>query len=154
MFNRKRKERKKENAQKEPEIISCSLEDMRKAVNRFADNADQRLSLRSIINQDNTIDAEFLAPYLGGIPDRTFYMSKETYDIFEEEGKAHHIDRAQIACDQYFLETGQFPFISGDKTGKISYFKLKNYLIEEPPFDLYLDPKDRMVTHRKPPEEQ
>ncbi|SDN71306.1 DUF3939 domain-containing protein [Alkalicoccus daliensis] len=153
MFGRKRKGNpEKDQENKEPDIIECSIDDVRGAVSLFMKDADDRLSLRAIINADNKIDFSFLHDYLGGVPDRPFYMSKETFDIFADPDFARHIDRAQIACDQYFLEKGEHPVAPGDSSGKINYFKLKNYLKEEPPFDLFLHPEDRMVTHRKPAE--
>ncbi|TVP83716.1 MAG: DUF3939 domain-containing protein [Alkalicoccus sp.] len=155
MFGKKRKERKKDKStEKEPEIVEASLEEVRKAVNYYAEKSDNRLSLRTIVKQNNEIDAEFLISYLGGVPDRPFYMSKETYEIFEDPEMPYHIDRVQIACDKYLMETGEYPCMSGDDAEKVSYFKLKHHLRETPPFDLYLDPKDRMVTHRKPAEKQ
>lgn len=153
MFGRKRKKLNQEKQkEQEPDVITCSLKEIRAAVNQFARDSHESLSLRSIIKKNNEIDTSFLQIYLGGIPDRPFYMSKETFDIFEEPGFANHLDHAQIACDQYVLEKGRYPVQPGDSTGKINYFQLKNYLKEEPPFDLYLHPEDRMVTHRKPAE--
>lgn len=155
MFGKKRKEKAEEKAKdKEPEIVEASLDDVRRAVNHYAEKSDNRLSLRTVVKPNHEIDAEFLISYLGGIPDRPFYMSKETYEIFEEPEMPRHIDQVQMACDKYFMETGEYPRMSGEETEKVSYFKLKHYLRETPPFDLYLDPKDRMVTHRKPAEKQ
>ncbi|GEL08775.1 DUF3939 domain-containing protein [Salisediminibacterium halotolerans] len=152
MFFRKRKKQVEESSEKGKniEIISVSIEEMRKAVNAFAANLDDHIPLRSIIKSDHQIDTELLYSYLGGQPDKTFYMSKETYEIFEEPDLPMYIDQVQIACDQYVLETGKEPLVAGNKDRKINYFKLKHYLHETPPFDLYLHPLDRMVTHRKP----
>ncbi|PRO65481.1 DUF3939 domain-containing protein [Alkalicoccus urumqiensis] len=149
MFRKKRKAAGEEPAW---EVISCSQDDIRQAVNAFARQADQRISLRSLIRQDNSLDPELLAPHLGGIPDRPFYMSKETFEVAEEQELVKMLDYAQIAVDQYFLETGNYPTMDGARSGKVSYFKLQHYLKEKPPMDLYLDPGDRMVTHRKPAE--
>ncbi|WP_444685533.1 DUF3939 domain-containing protein [Alkalicoccus luteus] len=150
MFRRKQKKQGRDKAQQEPEVISCSLEEVRQAVNAFAESAGPGISLRTLVTSGNKLDAELLIPYLNGLPDRPFYMSKETFELFEEPDTPRLIDHAQIACDQYFLETGELPLKGSDQTSPISYFKLKNYLREEPPFDLYLHPEDRMVTHRKP----
>ncbi|QKS70621.1 DUF3939 domain-containing protein [Paenalkalicoccus suaedae] len=146
------RKRRKERSVKEVRIVSCTLTDVKKAVDAFARDAAPGISLRTLVNKDNELQTELLERYLGGIPNRPFYMSKETFDLFEEPDYAYHIDRCQIACDQYFLETGEFPTTAGDRTGKISYFKLRNYLPHKPPFDLYLDPRDRMVTLSNPVE--
>ncbi|MCE7792231.1 DUF3939 domain-containing protein [Salipaludibacillus sp. CUR1] len=149
-FGRKRKEKKQKAEQEESvKIIQATLEDVRSAVSRYTKDLGAGISLRSIILDTHEIDFEILHKYLGGKPDRPFYMSKETFEIFEEPDYPKYIDQCQIACDQYFLETGEEPVIPGDRTKKISYFKLQNYLIDKPPFDLYLDRYDRMVTHRK-----
>jgi hypothetical protein len=149
IFRRKRKEQEEKDKNKKIEEINVTIDDVRSAVNRFALNMDQGISLRSIVSHNHEIDFELLHSYLGGKPNKPFYMSKETFEIFEEPEYPKHIDFCQIACDQYFLQTGEEPVIPGDRSKKISYFKLKNYLIQKPPFDLYLDPIDRMVTHRK-----
>lgn len=151
-FRRKRKEQ--DEKQKVVKTISVIIDDVRLAVNQFAQNLEPGISLRSIVSDNHEIDFELLHSYIGGKPDKPFYMSKETYEIFEEPEYPKHIDFCQIACDQYFLESGQEPVIPGDRSKKISYFKLQNYLIQKPPFDLYLDPNDRMVTHRKPTDQE
>jgi len=150
IFRRKRKEQGKKDKDKNVvEEITVTIDDVRTAVNQFSLNLDHGVSLRSIVSDKHEIDFELLHSYLGGKPDKPFYMSKETFEIFEEPEYPKHIDFCQIACDQYFLETGEEPVIPGDRSKKISFFKLQNYLIQKPPFDLYLDPNDRMVTHRK-----
>ncbi|WP_416149037.1 DUF3939 domain-containing protein [Salipaludibacillus sp. HK11] len=151
IFRRKRKEQVEQKQDKRAiKIISVTIDDIRSAVNQFAINLDEGISLRSIISDNHEIDFELLHSYLGGKPDKPFYMSKETFEIFEDAKYPKHIDFCQIACDQYFLETGAEPIIPGDPSNQVSYFKLQNYLVQKPPFDLYLDSNDRMVTHRKP----
>lgn len=149
-FRRKRKEQEQKKKEKAMEVISVTIDDVRLAINQFALNLDKGISLRSIVSDNHEIDFELLHSYLGGKPDKSFYMSKETYEVFEQPEYPKHIDFCQIACDQYLLETGEEPVIPGDRSKKVSYFKLQNYLLQKPPFDLYLDPNDRMVTHRKP----
>ncbi|CAM3902201.1 DUF3939 domain-containing protein [Alkalicoccus chagannorensis] len=151
MWNKKKKRRRKE-AEEPPQVIPSSEEDVRRAVNRCADELDSRLSLRTIILSDNQIDTDYLIPHLGGIPDKPWYMSKETFDIFDNEEEAKWVDRVQIACDQYFLEKGELPCMGTAQAYRISYFMLKDYLLGDPPVELYIDPKDRMVTHRRPAE--
>ncbi|MGJ9385160.1 DUF3939 domain-containing protein [Salipaludibacillus sp. CF4.18] len=150
-FRKARKENKKKEGEEEVVVkdIEATIEEVRTAVNEFALNLDNGISLRSIVLDTHEIDFELLHSYLGGKPNKPFYMSKETFEVFEDPDYPKHIDHCQIACDQYFLETGEEPIVQGDKTRTISYFKLKNYLVKNPPFELFLDPNDRMVTHRK-----
>lgn len=151
IFRRNRKEKEKRAQEQEKTVveIQASIDDVRYAVNKFALKLDKGISLRSIVLDTHEIDFELLHSYLGGKPDKPFYMSKETFEIFEDPEYPKQIDLCQIACDQYLLETGEEPVVSGDKTRKISYFMLQNYLVKKPEIDLYLDPNDRMVTHRK-----
>ncbi|WP_280770134.1 DUF3939 domain-containing protein [Salipaludibacillus daqingensis] len=154
IFRRKRKGKDKVQEKKIVKEVSVTIDEVRSAVNRYALQMDSGVSLRSIVSDNHEIDFELLHSYIGGKPDKPFYMSKETFEIFEDPEYPKHIDFCQIACDQYLLETGEEPIIPGDRTKKISYFKLQNYLIQKPPFDLYLDSGDRMVTHRKPSDQE
>ncbi|WP_096439701.1 DUF3939 domain-containing protein [Alteribacter populi] len=135
---------------KDVEMIHVTVEDMRIAVNTYANQLDSDVSLRTIIKDNHEIDNEPLTDFLGGRPDRSFYMAKETFEIFEDPEYPKWIDLCQIACDQYFLETGEEPVLAGDPARKLNYLKVKDYLKEKPPFDLYLHSHDRMVTHRMP----
>ncbi|SDY34387.1 Protein of unknown function [Evansella caseinilytica] len=146
----RKKKRKELPEQKLPEILSLTMEDVRQAVNEYASNLPKGISLRSIIQDDHQIDFKQLQSQIGGIPDKRFYMSKETFEIFEDPAYPKYIDLCQIACDQYLAETGEEPIAPGDPYRKISFAKLQHYLTEKPPFDLYLHPDDRMVTHRNP----
>ena len=132
------------------EYVTVTLDDVRRAVNRFAERSSEEIPLRTIIHTNNEIDFELLADDLGGLPDQPFYMSRETYEVFEEAELPGYIDRCQIAVDQYVLETGSEPVTPGEPSRKVNFQKLKHYLSDPPPFDLYLHPSDRMVTHRKP----
>ncbi|MCD8508573.1 MAG: DUF3939 domain-containing protein [Bacillus sp. (in: Bacteria)] len=149
MFSRWKKEKEK----KKVRTIKVTLEEVRKAINDYSTTLPEGISLRSIIKDNNEIDFTFLYDILGGKPDRPFYMSKETFEVYEDQKYAKYVDVCQVACDQYWLETGIEPLTPGDPYRKINYLKLQNYLKEKPPFDLYLHPKDQMVTHRAPKEE-
>ncbi len=151
---RKKKNRdhkaKAKGEENEVKIVTVSIDEVREAVNKYAATLQQGVSLRSVVLDDHKLDYDLLHHYIGGKPDKPFYMSKETFEVFEEQHYPKHIDQCQIACDQYLLENGEEPVIPGNPYRKISYFKLQNYLVEKPPFDLYLHPQDRMVTHRAP----
>ncbi|MFA9559240.1 DUF3939 domain-containing protein [Evansella sp. AB-rgal1] len=144
----KNKKKEDDGKSKEIPIVTVTIDDVRKAVNDYASNLPKGVSLRSIVLDTHEIDFNLLHTHLGGKPDKNFYMSKETFEIFEEQEYPKYIDLCQIACDQYFLEKGEYPITPGDPYQQISYFKLKDYLTKKPPFDLYLHAKDRMVTHR------
>lgn len=151
MFFRQGRNEKKKKKEEEVKVkeIEATIEEVRQAVNEFSLHLDNGISLRSIVLDTHEIDFELLHSYLGGKPVKPFYMSKETFEVFEDPDYPKEIDHCQIACDQYLLETGEEPVVQGDKTRKISYFKLKNYLVKKPSVELYLDPNDRMVTHRR-----
>ncbi|UCZ54109.1 DUF3939 domain-containing protein [Bacillus shivajii] len=148
-FGKRRKKKNEAERKKEVKVVSVTIDDVREAVNNYAKSLQKGVSLRSIVLDSHEVDYDLLCDYLGGKPDKPFYMSKETFEIFEDPNYPKHIDQCQIACDQYLLEKGEEPVINGDPYRKLSYFKLQDYLVEKPPFDLYLHPDDRMVTHRK-----
>nr|WP_246593733.1 DUF3939 domain-containing protein [Evansella tamaricis] len=135
-------------------MISASKEDVRRAVNAYASSMRKGISLRSIIKDNHEIDVDMLYSYLGGKPDKSFYMSKETFEIFEDRDYPKYIDKCQIACDQYYLDKNEEPVTPGDPLRRLNYLKLKDYLAEKPPFELYLHPYDQMVTHRPPKDKQ
>src|SRR5690554_1016618 len=107
MLLRRRKKRKKNNQESEKKrkeelkVITATIDDVRKAVNDYALSLDKGISLRNVVLDNHELDYERLYDYLGGIPEKTFYMSKETYEIFEEEEYPKFIDMCQVACDQY-----------------------------------------------------
>lgn len=148
-----KREKKQKRRREDVKIVSVRIDDVRHAVNEYARSLEKGISLRNIIGDNNEIDFELLYDYLGGLPDRPFYMSKETFEIFEDEEYPKYIDMCQVAVDQYVKATGEEPIVEGNPYNKVSYFKLQDFLPERPPFDLYLHPKDRMVTHRIPKDE-
>ncbi|ADU29254.1 DUF3939 domain-containing protein [Evansella cellulosilytica] len=149
-FKKRKKNGDTQEEKREEKIVTVTIDEVRAAVNKYANNMQKGISLRSIVLDNNEIDFEALYSYLGGKPDRPFYMSKETFEIFEEKDYPKYIDLCQIACDQYILENGEEPITTGDPERKVNFQKLKHYLTEKPPFKLYLHPQDRMVTHRAP----
>jgi hypothetical protein len=146
-FNKKHKKQKGE---EDVQFIDVNLEQVRQAVNEYADGLEKGISLRSLIQDDHSIDFGLLKGILKGIPNRPFYMSKETFEIFETADLPKHIDNVQKAVDQYRQEKGEEPVIPGNPYRKISYFLIRHYLSSEPEMELYLDRNDYMVTHRCP----
>ena len=111
------------------------------------------IHLSIIIKDDLTIDYELLGPYLKAIPKETYYMSKETYEIFPEEKKklAEEIDMVQRAVDKYMSITKELPVIDGDPYHKVSYFKLEklNLIAYRPDTTFYITDEEFLITYKK-----
>ncbi|MFN7252875.1 MAG: DUF3939 domain-containing protein [Anaerobacillus sp.] len=148
MFFKKRNKNQK--GETNTQQIDVTLDRVRQAVNEYADGMERGISLRSIVLDDHSIDFDLLKGILKGIPNRPFYMSKETFEIFETAELPKQIDHVQKAVDQYIQEKGEEPIIPGNPYRKISYYLIGHYLSIEPEVDLYLDSHDKMVTHRCP----
>lgn len=150
--------RKKNNKDKQEmiryEIRSFNLEAIKKAVREFADNAPKGVTTRILVKDDHSIDYNLLKPYLNGIPDKPFYMSKETYEIFEEKEKdiPYYLDLVQNAVDRYVQMYNKLPITEGDPYQKVNYHLLEtNSLIHERPIiDLYITDDEDLITHKKP----
>lgn len=146
-FKKRNKEVKGEQNETQIEV---TLDQVRQAVNEYADGLETGISLRSIVLDDRSIDFRLLKGILKGIPSKPFYMSKETFEIFETAELPRDIDNVQKAVDQYIQENGEEPVIPGNPNRKISYYLVRHYLPDEPEVELYLDRNDKMVTHRRP----
>jgi hypothetical protein len=135
-------------------IIDVTIEGVRKAIRAFSDNLPKGVYRTILVQEDNSIDFKQLAPILGGMPSKKYYMSKETYDLFEESEKqiAMEIDIVQKAVDFYVKEHKEFPMLKFDPLHKINYFQLKqeHFLKEEPKTQFYLTDLDGLITHIKP----
>ncbi len=130
------------------------IEAIKKAVREFADQAPKGVTTRTLVKDDHSIDFNLLKPYLKGIPDRNFYMSKETYEIFEEKDKTipYYLDIIQFAVDQYVNMYKKIPITQGDPYRKVSYLLLEksNLIHERPAIDLYITNDEYLITHKKP----
>jgi Protein of unknown function (DUF3939) len=147
--------KKNENSKVEhPTMIEASLHEIRQAVGKFAEKKRDGISLKVLVKDNNELDASFLISHLGGIPSKPFYMSKETFELFEEQHRhiPFWIDTVQRAVDSYIHSEKEAPIIEGDPFRKISFFKLekKALLTERPPLDFYYTEQEGMVSHRKP----
>lgn len=135
-------------------IIDVAMEEVRKAIREFSDNLPKGVYRTILVQEDNSIDFKQLAPILGGIPSKKFYMSKETYDLFEESEKQIPIemDTVQKAVDLFVKEHKEFPMLKFDPQHKVNYFQLiqEHYLKEEPKIQFYVTNLDSMITHIKP----
>ncbi|MGA9287512.1 MAG: DUF3939 domain-containing protein [Anaerobacillus sp.] len=138
-------------------ITDTTIHDIRRAVSSFADRKREGISLKVLVKDDNEIDSTLLAPHLGGIPSESFFMSKETFELFEHKDRhiPYWIDTVQKAVDSYFYSENEPPVIEGDPFRKISFYKLERraLLHERPPLDFYLTDQERMISHRKPEKE-
>ncbi|WP_226576811.1 DUF3939 domain-containing protein [Halobacillus litoralis] len=154
MWNRKKK-KKPHSSEKEPlKRQDLSIHDVRKAVHAYADKKPSEVPLSVIIKEDLTLDYELLAPYLQGIPNKKYYMSRETYELFEEKDYelALEIDHVQHAVDEYIKQMQELPIIDTDPYKRISYYKLERlYLLQKRPNrDFYLTNEEHMITYKKP----
>jgi len=136
------------------QVIEVTVEDVRKAVRVFSDQLPQGVYRTILVKDDHSIDFEQLAAIMKGIPSRKFYMSKETYDIFEENEKeiAITIDNVQKAVDLYVKENKQFPMLPHDPLYRVNYYQqLQAHCLDtQPDIELYITNYDGLVTHIKP----
>jgi len=143
-----------QNADKNYPIIDVSIEEVRKAIRTFSDNLPKGVYRTILVQEDNSIDFIQLAPLLGGIPSKKFYMSKETYDLFEENEKEIPIemDMVQKAVDLFVKEHKEFPMLKFDPHHKVNYYQLgqEKYLKEAPKIQFYITDLDGLITHIKP----
>ncbi|RSD29221.1 DUF3939 domain-containing protein [Mesobacillus subterraneus] len=135
-------------------VIEVSAEDVKKAVRAYSEKLPKGVYRTILVKEDNSIDAEQLAPFLKGLPSRKFYMSKETYDIFGEDEKeiAITIDKVQKAVDLYVKEHKEFPMLPYDPLNRVNYYQLlqAHCLDTKPEIELYITNYDGLVTHIKP----
>lgn len=150
-FKKKQKEQKKE--EKFP-IKDVSLEEVRYAIHEYSRTLPPNVPLKVIIKDDLSIDYTLLAPILKAIPKQTYYMSKETYDLFEEKDKhiAEEMDQIQRAVDNYIAQKKELPVIDHDPYRKVSFYKLEqlNLIKKRPDRDFYITDQEELVTTKKP----
>ncbi|WP_059172870.1 AtpZ/AtpI family protein [Bacillus sp. FJAT-27445] len=134
--------------------IDIGIDEVRKAVRKFSDSLPKGVYRTILVNEDNSVDFSQLTHILGGIPSKKFYMSKETYDLFEESDKdiSYEMDRVQIAVDLYVKEKREYPMLPFDPSKRVNYYQLlqNHYLKEQPKIQFYITDYDGLVTHIKP----
>ncbi|MDX8045738.1 DUF3939 domain-containing protein [Gracilibacillus sp. S3-1-1] len=149
MWFKKRKDKKEKFPTK-----AISLEEVRSAIHTYSKDLPPNIPLKILIQDDLSLDYTLLAPILKAIPEKNYYMSKETYDLFEEEDKhiAHALDQVQQAVDQYIAQTKELPVIDHDPYRKVNFFKLEqlNLINERPEMDFYITDQEQLVTTEKP----
>ncbi|GGF64258.1 hypothetical protein GCM10010912_06630 [Paenibacillus albidus] len=141
-------------AKKYPESdhVTVTLPQVRQAVRQFEEEMPHPINRTVLIQEDKSIDLTRLKRYLGGVPRQKFYMSRETYEIFEEADKLvpYYLDLVQSAVDNYISDTGKLPLIEDAWLPEVHYRLLsaESYLKETPPFPLYITDEEMMLTHR------
>lgn len=135
-------------------VIDVSIEEVRKAVREFSDNLPKGVFRTILVLEDNSIDFKQIAHLLGGIPSKKYYMSKETYDLFEENEKLIPVemDLVQKAVDQYVKEHKEYPMLRFDPHHRVNYYQLlqDHYLKTAPETQFYITDLDGLITHIKP----
>jgi F0F1-type ATP synthase assembly protein I len=135
-------------------IIDVTIDQVRKAVRQFSDNLPKGVYRSIIVQDDNSIDFKQLAHILGGIPSKKYYMSKETYDLFEENEKIipAEMDMIQKAVDLYVKERKEYPMLKFDPDRRVNYYQLvqEKYLKSAPVTQFYITELDGLITHIKP----
>jgi hypothetical protein len=143
------KEQDVEFAELDMPVVDMGIEELKKAIAQFAKEKPHGVLLRVLVKENNEIDYQLLKPYLRGLPKRSFYMSRELYEVFEEQVMACMVDQIQRAVDEYIQMEGKLPVIDYDPELKISYYKLQPYLKERPAFDTYLTPEENMISLKR-----
>ncbi|CAH0117805.1 MULTISPECIES: DUF3939 domain-containing protein [unclassified Paenibacillus] len=149
----KRKKKAKEQPQ-QSKRIHATLKEVENAVLQFEEQLPPTVKRTILIGKDNRIDFSQLTRFLGGEPSESFYMSKETYEIFGENDKMipQYLDSVQAAVDDYVSEHNKLPVVPDRPDGLVHYDLLlrDRYLKEKPPIPMYITDDEFMVTHRKP----
>jgi hypothetical protein len=135
-------------------IIDVTIDQVRKAVRQFSDNLPKGVYRTILVQEDNSIDFNQLAHILGGIPSKKFYMSKETYDLFEESERKIPVemDIVQKAVDLYVKERKEYPMLRFDPNRRVNYYQLiqDHYLKSAPEIQFYITELDGLISHVKP----
>jgi F0F1-type ATP synthase assembly protein I len=135
-------------------IIDVTIDQVRKAVRQFSDNLPKGVYRTIIVQDDNSIDFKQLANILGGIPSNRYYMSKETYDLFEEKDKKIPVemDMVQKAVDLFVKEHKEYPMLRFDPNRRVNYYQLlqEKHLKSAPETQFYITELDGLITHIKP----
>lgn len=136
-------------------VIPMNIKQVKRAVREFENQLPKGIDRTVLLGKDHRIDFTLLAPFLDGVPDKPFYMSKETYEIFSEEeaDTARYMDEVQRAVDFYIDEKGAMPLVENDPNRKISYYLLERgmFLKQRPPMDFYMTRYDHLISDRPQP---
>lgn len=146
--------KKEEQELKQYPIIDVTIDQVRKAVREYSNHLPKGVYRTILVKEDNSIDFSQLTHLLNGIPSQKYYMSKETYDIFEESEKKIPVemDLVQKAVDQFVKDHKQYPMLQFDPQHRVNYYQLiqKHYLKAPPEIQFYITDLDGLITHVKP----
>lgn len=129
-------------------------EDVIKAVRKFSDNLPKGTFRTILVKDDYSVDFHQLRRYLPRTPTQRFFMSKETYEIFEEHES--HIpplmDKVQQAVDRYVKAHQEYPLLPYDNKRRVNgYLLVQEHLLDEVPnIEFYITNYDGLITHTKP----
>ncbi|RCX17077.1 uncharacterized protein DUF3939 [Fontibacillus phaseoli] len=144
--------RKRRLAAGSPPAVQVTLEDVKLGVLRYEAEMPEGINRKSLLLPDGSLDLRRLSRYLGGVSEQKFYLSRETYEIFEEEDREipYFLDLVQVAVDVYVEETGKLPVLKPDQPHQVDYRLLQreHYLKEIPPFPLYITDQEMLLSHR------
>lgn len=150
----KKKQTQDSKKKREYPIIDISLAELKHAIHEYGMDLPKEIPLSVLINDDLSIDYKLLAPVLKGIPSKSYYMSIETYQLFEEKDQqlAVNFDNVQRAVDAYIQQTNEPPTIHGDPYHKVSYHKLEklDLLHYRPHQEFYITDEENLITNIRP----
>lgn len=156
MWKKNRQDKKKQHqaADQDYSVKDIPLTEVKRAIREYSSQLSHNFTLSVIINEDLTLDYSLLAPFLDGIPKQTYYMSKETYELFEEMDYqlAIDIDTIQKAVDKYMTQKQTLPILENDPYKKVNYLMLEklNLLSYRPNRDFFITNEEYLVTYEKP----
>ncbi|MCG7407380.1 DUF3939 domain-containing protein [Paenibacillus sp. ACRRX] len=142
---------KAKNKNYEYEEVVVTLKDVKRAMLAWEHDMPEQMIRTQLLREDQSIDLYRLRRYLGGISNQKFYMSRFTYQIFEEQDKhiPRYLDMVQAAVDDYMDENTQLPVVNGTRNRQVHYDKLiqGHYLNELPNIPLYVTTEEFLLTH-------
>jgi hypothetical protein len=145
--------RKQEKIVKLP-LIDVTKEEVLFAIRNYSESLPKGVYRTILIKDDYSIDFHMLLPFLKGLPNQEFYMSKETYEIFFENEKhiPEIIDTVQRAVDGFENDHKKYPILDFDPSRKVNCYLLlqEKYLNKQPDMDFYITEYDGLITHKKP----
>ncbi|SMG17683.1 DUF3939 domain-containing protein [Paenibacillus aquistagni] len=143
--------RNKTSHPKHDKQIVVTIDEVRKAINAWEHDMPDQIKRTQLLREDQSVDLARLTRYLGGTSDQRFYMSRFTYQLFEETDKdiPYYIDMVQAAVDDYMDEHPKLPVIEGSRNRQIHYDQLiaGHYLKEKPSIPLFLTTDEFLLTH-------
>lgn len=146
-----KKSRKDRHAAGSPPAVQVSLNEVKQAVLKYEADMPEGINRKSLLQPDGSLDLKRLSRYLGGVSEQKFYLSRETYEIFEEKDREipYFLDLVQVAVDVYVEETGQLPVLEKEPPFQVDYRLLQreHFLKELPPFPLYITDQEMLLTH-------